>query len=72
MKKNSSKNVEKLTPDYFFALHTAHDTYRAFHRFEQAKFPNGGLVLGSSKFSVQPQLPPEMMLSQKRSKLTQN
>jgi len=72
MKKNSSKNVKKLTPDYFFALQTAHDTYRAFHRFGQAKFPNGGLVLGSSKFSVQPQLPPEMMLSQKRSKLTQN
>jgi len=25
-----------------------------FHRFGQAKFPNGGLVLGSSQFSVLP------------------
>jgi len=30
--------------------------YRAFHRFGQAKFPNGGSVLGSSQFSVLPQL----------------
>jgi len=26
-------------------------TYRASHRFGQAKFPNDGLVLGSSQFS---------------------
>jgi len=26
--------------------------YRAFHRFGQAKFANGGLVLGSSQFTV--------------------
>jgi len=32
-------------------------TYRAFHRFGQAKFPDGGSVLGSSQFSVLPQLP---------------
>jgi len=31
------------------------NTYRAFHRFGQAKFPNGGLVLGSSQFSIPPQ-----------------
>jgi hypothetical protein len=37
--------------------------YRAFHIFGQAKFPNDGLVLGSSQFSVLPQLPPKMMLS---------
>jgi len=36
--------------------------YRVFHRFGQAKFPDGGLVLVSSQFSV---LPPKMMLSLK-------
>jgi len=34
-------------------------SYRAFHRFGQAKFPDGGLVLGSSQFSILPQLPPK-------------
>jgi len=32
----------------------------------QAKYPNGGLVLGSSQFSVLPQLPPKTMLSLKK------
>jgi len=36
--------------------------YRAFHRFGQAKFLDGGLVLGSSQFSVLPQLPPKTMM----------
>jgi len=36
--------------------------YRAFHRFGQAKFPDGGLDLGSSQFSILPQLPPKTML----------
>jgi len=40
-------------------------TYRAFHRFGQAKFPDGGSVLGLSQFSVLPQLPPRIMLSLK-------
>jgi len=31
--------------------------YRAFHGFGQAKFPDGSLVLGSSQFSILPQLP---------------
>jgi hypothetical protein len=31
--------------------------YRDFQGFGQAKVPNGGLVLGSSQFSVLPQLP---------------
>jgi len=31
--------------------------YRAFHGFGQAKFPNNGLILGSSQFSLLPQLP---------------
>jgi len=39
--------------------------YRAFHRFGEAKFPDGGSVLGSSQFSVLPQLPPKMMLGLK-------
>ncbi len=30
---------------------------RVFHGFGQAKFPDGGLVLGSSQFSLLPQLP---------------
>jgi len=37
--------------------------YRAFHRFGQAKFPDGGSVLGSNQFSIlPPQLPLKMML----------
>jgi len=37
--------------------------YRAFHRFGQAKFLEGGfLVLGSSQFSILPHLPPKIML----------
>jgi hypothetical protein len=31
----------------------------------QAKFPNGGLILGSSQFSILPQLPLKMMLNSK-------
>jgi len=32
--------------------------YRVFHIFREAKFPDGGLHLGSSQFSILPQLPP--------------
>jgi len=39
--------------------------YRAFHRFGQAKFPDGGSVLGSSQFSILPQLPLKTMLGLK-------
>jgi hypothetical protein len=39
--------------------------YRAFHRFGQAKFPDGGL----SQFSVLPQLPPKTMLGFKEVKI---
>jgi hypothetical protein len=42
---------------------------RAFHKFGQAKFHDGGLVLGSSQFSVLPQLPPKMMLGLKEVKI---
>jgi len=44
-------------------------TYRVFHRFGQAKFPDGDLVLGSSQFSVLPQKPPKTMLGLKEVKL---
>jgi len=40
-------------------------TYRAFHGFGQAKFPDGGSVLGSSKFSILPQLPPRIQSNSK-------
>jgi hypothetical protein len=43
--------------------------YRAFHRFGQAKFPEGGSVLGSSQFSILPQLPLKMMLGLKVAKI---
>jgi hypothetical protein len=36
--------------------------YKAFHRFWQAKFLDGGFVLGSSQFTLLPQLPLKMML----------
>jgi len=39
--------------------------YRAFHEFGQAKFPNGGLVLGSSQFSILLQLPQKIILDSK-------
>jgi hypothetical protein len=45
--------------------HLAKLIYRAFHRFGQAKFAYGGLVLGSSQFAPQPQLPLKMMLGLK-------
>jgi hypothetical protein len=43
--------------------------YRLFHRFGQAKFSDGGSVLGSSQFSVLPQLPAKMMLNSKEVKI---
>ena len=39
--------------------------YRAFHRFGQAKFPDGGSVFGSSQFSILSQLPSKMLLDSK-------
>jgi len=40
-------------------------SYRAFHRFGQAKFPDGGSILGSSQYSKLPQLPPKLLLNSK-------
>jgi len=44
-------------------------SYRAFHRFVQAKFPDGGLILGSIQFSILPQLPPKILLDSKGVKI---
>ncbi len=40
-------------------------SYRVFPRFGQAKFPYGSSVLGSSQFSILPQLPPKILLNSK-------
>ncbi len=39
--------------------------YRAFKRFGQAKFPDGCSILGSSQFSILPQLPPTILINSK-------
>jgi hypothetical protein len=38
---------------------------RAFHGFGQAKFPEGGLFLGSSQFSILPQQTLKTLLNSK-------
>jgi len=43
--------------------------YRAFHGFGQAKFADGGLILGLSQFAQLPQLPLKMMLDSKKIKI---
>jgi len=40
-------------------------TERAFHGFGKAKFLDGGSVMGSSQFSMLPQLPPKIQLDLK-------
>jgi len=49
----------------FFQHSNEPPCYKAFHRFGQAKFPEGGLALGSSQFSSLPQLPLKTMLGLK-------
>jgi len=41
----------------FFLMTFKHFSYRAFHRFGQPKFDDGGSILGSSQFTLLPQLP---------------
>jgi hypothetical protein len=41
------------------------DFYRAFHGFGKAKFAYGGSILGSSQFTLLPQLPLKVMLGKK-------
>jgi len=43
--------------------------YRAFHGFGQAKFPDGGLALDSSQFSILPQLHQKTMLASRGVKI---
>ncbi len=43
----------------------AYKSYRVFHGFWQAKFSDGGSVLGSSQFLILPQLPPKILLDSK-------
>jgi len=45
--------------------------YRAFHRFEQALFAYGGIVLGLSQFTLLPQLPLKTKLNSKVVKIEQ-
>jgi len=54
---------------YGFRSPSITSMYRVFHRFGQVKFPNGGLILGSSQFSVLSQLPPKTMLGLKEAKI---
>jgi hypothetical protein len=55
---NMSKLQDKNLPILRRRLHwknvsqSGGHSYRAFHRFGQAKFPNGGSVLGSSQFPM--------------------
>ncbi len=43
--------------------------YRGFRGFVQAKFLDGGSVLGLSQFLILPQLPPKLMLYSKGVKI---
>jgi hypothetical protein len=69
----SPHNYSTVTDDYFAAYirqKQKHSiklevSYRAFHGFRQAKFAFGGLILGSSQFTILPQLPLKMMLNLK-------
>ncbi len=56
---NAKKSQIKCWWNWHLAYH------RAFRRFGQAKFPDGGSVLGSSQFSILPQLPPKILLDSK-------
>jgi len=46
--------------------------YRAFYKFVQAKSAYGGSILGSSRFTLLPQLPLNLMLNLKLSNSTKN
>jgi len=63
---NEGKLFEIMKHHFFPRyIKTLYYFYRAFHRFGKAKFPDGGLVLGSSQFSILPQLPPKILLDSK-------
>jgi len=52
-------------------LNLAIFTYKEFHGFWQAKFPDDGSVLGSSQFSILPQLSQKKLLNLKVVKIDQ-
>ncbi len=54
--------VQSDTKNYHLSTCTI---YRAFHEFVRAKFLDGGLVIGSSQFSILPKLPQKILLSSK-------
>jgi len=70
---NIFKNINDIFHQGFSTLLTANEKYkiyfRAFHEFGQAKFPDGVSALGSSQFSILPQLPPKTMLASKGAKI---
>ncbi len=53
-------NMLKSSRSYLIYL-----LYRVFHGFGQAKFSDGGSILGSSQFSILPQLLLKIMLNSK-------
>jgi hypothetical protein len=55
----------------FLAQTSGTKYYRLFHGFGQAKFPDGGLVLGLNQFSILPQLSPKKILDSKVVKIDQ-
>jgi len=46
--------ISRLTTLLITSISLFKPFYRAFHRFGQAKFPDGGSVLGLSQFSILP------------------
>jgi len=49
-------SIQKPVISLLFLIYSS-NTYRAFHGFGQAKFADGGSILGSSQFTQLPQLP---------------
>ncbi len=54
-----------LSPVCVFIFFQSLYCYRAFHGFGQAKFPDGGLVLGLIQFSILPQQHQKILLDSK-------
>ncbi len=61
------EDIEKYLESLFivYIQPSKNVSYREFNGFGQAKFPDGGSILGSSQFSILPQLPQKMMLGLK-------
>jgi len=48
----TSKKNQVFVFEKNLSLELINNVYRAFHRFGQAKFPDGGSILGSRQFSI--------------------